>query len=56
MVHCILNILKGVKLFNIKREFLNICRWLQVNKLQLNTSEIEEKSKTKLLIFDSERK
>ena len=48
------NIKRG-ELFNVKREILNICRWLQVNKLKLNTSEIEEKSKTKLMIFDTEK-
>ena len=44
---------KRGELFNIKREFLNISRWLQVNKLKLNTSEIKEKSKTKILLFDT---
>ena len=48
------NVKRG-ELFNVKREILNICRWLQVNKLKLNTSAIEEKSKTKLLIFDTEK-
>ena len=49
------NHIKRGEFFNIKRDFLSICRWLQANKLKLNFSENTAKSKTKFLIFDTEK-